>query len=124
MGLFDYMTNDTYRKASKEYNNASKKIKKLQKCKKDLEDDSGDINNISRQVDGIIENFSNAIKITEVRGVVADRLRNIKEPIETADIDLCNARGYIDREMQRLSGKMRNAKNVMDGESGNGGGRF
>lgn len=79
-------------------------IWKLGNYRDDLCNDGSAITNYNRKIDEIISDFQSFVK--KDNSAVVGKLGDYKEPYQGNDSNLCNARTYIQREINRLNNKL------------------
>lgn len=80
------------------------KINRLSRARKDLQDDCGSINDINNKINNIIDDVQSFIQVGS--GAISSKLDNLKEPYQSNDSDIANARTYLQYEINYLSRKL------------------
>jgi len=80
------------------------KINRLTRARTDLQDDYGSINDINNKINNIIDDVQSFIQVGS--SAITSKLDNLKEPYQSNDSDIANARTYLQYEINYLSRKL------------------
>ncbi len=80
------------------------KINRLTRARTDLSDDYNSISDINNKINNIIEDVQSFIQVGS--GTIASKLYDLKEPYQSNDSDITNARTYIQYEINYLNRKL------------------
>lgn len=80
------------------------KINRLTRARTDLRDDYDSINDINNKINNIIDDVQSFIQVGS--GAITSKLDDLKEPYQSNDSDINNARTYLQYEINYLSRKL------------------
>lgn len=80
------------------------KINRLSRARNDLRDDYDSINDINNKINNIIDDVQSFIQVGS--GAITSKLDDLKEPYQSNDSDITNARTYLQYEINYLSRKL------------------
>lgn len=80
------------------------KINRLTRARKDLRDDYDSISDINNKINNIIDDVQSFIQVGS--GTIVSKLDDLKEPYQSNDSDITNARTYLQYEINHLSRKL------------------
>lgn len=88
----------------------NQKLNKLCNIRTDLGDDSSHIATINSAIQGVADEFNGLIKFSGCNKV-DDKIAALKEPYQSSDSDIKNAKSYCQYEINRVCAAIENEKN-------------
>ncbi len=80
------------------------RINRLNRARNDLRDDSNSIREINGKINNIIEDVQSFIQVGS--SAITSKLDDLKEPYQSNDADITNARTYLQYEINYLNRKL------------------
>ena len=77
------------------------RVERLRNVRKDLCDDENSIRTINNRINEVIDDVQSFIRSGS--GAITSKLNNLKEPYQSNDSDIINAREYVRREIEYLN---------------------